>query len=121
VAGAIALGQLADKIATLEIACHKCGYGRHGVQNLIAIYGVEIGMPEAQGQARQGDARGWKTRATKIACHAHIPQLSERGHPVGSNGSAARRAMATPISPPRSSPLLEFSHQLRHSEGEASR
>ena len=73
--GAITLGQVADKISMLEISCSKCGrYGRQGVQNLIAVHGARIGMPELKDKLAKGCPRLENPRYDD-RCHAHFPQL----------------------------------------------
>ena len=74
-AGAITLGQVAEKTAMLEISCDKCGrYGRLGVQNLIAVHGAGMGLPELKDKLAKGCPRLENPRYDD-RCHAHFPQL----------------------------------------------
>jgi len=73
--GAITLGQVAGRTAMLEIACHKCGrYGRQRVQNLIAVHGAGMGLPELKDKLAKGCPRLENPRYDDH-CHARFPQL----------------------------------------------
>jgi hypothetical protein len=72
VGDAITLAQVAAKIQMLEIACNKCGRcGRQGVQNLIAVHGAGIGLPELKDKLAKGCPRLENPRYDD-RCHAHF-------------------------------------------------
>ena len=72
---AITLGQIAGKIAMLEIACNDCGrHGNLGVQNLIAAHGAGMSLPELRDKLAKGCPR-LESRRPGDRCHAHFPQL----------------------------------------------
>ena len=44
--GAVTLGDVADRVAMLEIECADCGrYGRYRVDRLIEHHGANFGLP----------------------------------------------------------------------------
>ncbi len=47
VEGALTLGQVAERTATLEVACRRCGrHGRYNVVRLVERHGAGMPMPE---------------------------------------------------------------------------
>ena len=72
---AVTLGQIAGKIAKLEIACNECGrHGSLGIQNLIAAHGADMGLPALRDKLAKGCPR-LESRRPGDRCHAHFPQL----------------------------------------------
>jgi hypothetical protein len=75
VADAVTLGQIAAKIAKLEIACNECPrHGRLGIQNLIAAHGADMGLPELRDKLAKG-CPGLENPLTGGRCHAYFQQL----------------------------------------------
>ena len=74
-ADAVTLGQIAGKIAKLEIVCNECGrHGSLGIQNLMAVHGAGMGLPELRDKLAKGCPR-LENRRSGDRCHAHFPQL----------------------------------------------
>ena len=45
--GAVTLGDIAQHLAVLDVACRKCNRrGRYKVANMIAKYGADANLPE---------------------------------------------------------------------------
>jgi hypothetical protein len=77
--GPVALSEIADRLAILEVACHRCDrHGRLQTEHLVAQHGAGTSIPKrlsvlsADCPRRQSIEHG----QTTDACGVHVPQLS---------------------------------------------
>ena len=77
--GALQLGDIADKITLLEIACRRCERrGRLRVAKLIEQYGADIRLPELR-YILAADCPRVVADKVYDRCGAHYPQLGRLG------------------------------------------
>lgn len=73
--GAVALGQVAERTAMLEVACSRCGRrGRYGTARLVERHGAGMPMPELR-RVLAGDCPRWASRNIYEMCDVHFPEL----------------------------------------------
>ncbi len=73
--GAITLGQLAEKTATLEVACSRCDRkGRLRVSKLIDEHGAGMGLPVLK-TILAGDCPRLQASSIYDHCGGHFPEL----------------------------------------------
>jgi hypothetical protein len=73
--GSVQLGDLASKIAMLEIACSRCERrGQLSVAQLIAQHGAAMGLPELR-YILPSDCTRAEAASVSAQCDVYYPQL----------------------------------------------
>lgn len=73
--GAVLLGQVADQLPVLEIACHRCDRrGRLYTDRLMAVHGPDMPMPELL-RLLSADCPRRSAGSWHDVCGAHFPGL----------------------------------------------
>lgn len=79
VKGAVTLGDIAGRIAMLEVACTRCERrGRYRVAWLIEHHGADMGLPELR-TIIAADCPRMIVASTRDLCGAHLPQPATWG------------------------------------------
>ena len=77
--GTVSLGDINARFRMLEIRCGKCPRsGRLRVDQLIAKYGNEMGLPELR-TILAGDCEHNNTKSNNDRCKVFYPQLKDLG------------------------------------------
>jgi hypothetical protein len=77
--GAVTLGEIADRLPTLEVACDRCGrHGRLAVRRLIEQYGTGAKLPDLRA-ALAGDCPRVGAASIYEQCRVGYPQLVALG------------------------------------------
>lgn len=72
-AGAITLGQVAERAAVLEVACDRCGRrGRYGTAGLVERHGAGTPMPDLR-RLLAADCPRWASSNIYDLCGVHYP------------------------------------------------
>jgi hypothetical protein len=75
--GAVTLGDIADRLAMLDVACSKCDRrGRLSVAKLIAEHGSDMRLPDLR-ERLAGDCPRVRSASVVDRCGVHYPQLVE--------------------------------------------
>jgi len=73
--GAVTLGDIADRLLVLEVACSKCDRcGRLSVAKLIAEHGADMRLPDLR-EVLAGDCPRARSASVIDRCGVHYPQL----------------------------------------------
>lgn len=73
--GAITLGEVADRLAWLEVACRRCPRrGRLATARLVAAHGRPMAMPALR-RVVAGDCPAWQAVSVVDLCGVLFPQL----------------------------------------------
>lgn len=76
-AGAITLGQVAERAGTLEVACLRCDRrGRYGTARLVEKHGADAGLPDLR-RVLAADCPRWAASNIYDLCGVHFPELPE--------------------------------------------
>jgi hypothetical protein len=74
-AGAVTLGQVAERLAMLEVACGRCGRrGRYSTARLVVKHGAAMGLPDLR-EVLAADCPRWASAGIYDRCGVHYPEL----------------------------------------------
>jgi hypothetical protein len=74
--GAVTLGEIAGRLAMLEVACDRCERrGRLRVARLIEQHGADARLPDLP-HVLAGDCPRWRPCRSTTRCGVHYPQLA---------------------------------------------
>ena len=77
--GAVTLGDIADRLPMLDVACSKCDRrGRLSVAKLIAEHGADTRLPDLR-EILAGDCPRARSASFNDRCAVHYPQLLSMG------------------------------------------
>ena len=73
--GAVTLGQVAERTATLEVVCRRCGRrGRYGTARPVERHGATVGLPDLR-RVLAADCPRWASSNIYDLCDVHFPEL----------------------------------------------
>jgi hypothetical protein len=75
--GAVTLGQVARRLARLEISCSKCGrQGSYSVRRLVDWHGPDLGLPDLT--AKLSADCPHRRALTYARCQVYFPDLEKK-------------------------------------------